>query len=441
MRLRRCALSVLSHSFFNRAPALTHSPLRTLGIIFSLWLLVFTAASQTIIVTPILPIIGDALRVPEAHWGWLITVYSISLAIAALVMGPVSDRIGRRRILLLGSGALAIALALHGLVSSFSTMLAARALAGACGGMLSGAAVSYVGDYFPYERRGWATGWVMSGIPFGIVIGVPLGRVLAAGLGYLTPFIAFAGLMAVAFVLILLVVPQPDVDTEQSRMTFLGTIEGYVKLLAKPDVLAASLTFFLMYLGLSLLVVYLPEWLTNQFALEVSLFGKPFQAFGLDIDFIATLFLVGGLAGVIAGPLAGSASDTLGRKPLILVSCVGLVFVTLALTYVVTERWVAYPIYIGIMMLFSMRMSPLQALLTAIVPASQRGSFLSLTIAIGQMGTALGAVVAGLLYAGGGYRTTTFASAGTGVLLAWLVWRFLPEPTQDAVHEPEAVVV
>ncbi|MDX1438618.1 MAG: MFS transporter [Rubricoccaceae bacterium] len=401
--------------------------------------MVFTAASQTIIVTPILPIIGDALNVPEARWGRLITVYSIALAVAALVMGPVSDRIGRRRILLIGSGSLTIALALHGLVSSFESLLAARALAGACGGVLSGAAVAYVGDYFPYERRGWATGLVMSGIPFGLVIGVPLGRVLAAGLGFLTPFLSFAALMGVAFVLILLVVPQPDVDSEKSRMTFRGTVAGYGRLIVKPDVLVASLTYFLMYLGLSLLVVYLPEWLTAQFALEITIFGRPLTMFGLDIDLIAAVFLVGGFAGVFAGPIAGSVSDTMGRKPLILASCIGLVIVTLALTYVVTERWLAYPAYILIMMLFAMRMSPLQALLTAIVPAHQRGSFMSLTIAIGQTGTAIGAFVAGFLYAGAGYRTTTFASAATVLVLAVLVWRFLPEPTEDAVRVPEEV--
>ena len=68
------------------------TPLRTYGIIFSLWLMVFTAASQTIIVTPILPIIGDALDVPDALRGLLITVYSLALAVAAVVMGPISDR-------------------------------------------------------------------------------------------------------------------------------------------------------------------------------------------------------------------------------------------------------------------------------------------------------------------------------------------------------------
>ncbi|NNF58520.1 MAG: MFS transporter [Rhodothermaceae bacterium] len=394
--------------------------------------MVFTAASQTIIVTPILPVIGTELGVPASRLGLLISVYSWVLAFAALVMGPVSDRVGRRRVLLFGSGALVIALALHGLADSFGALLGMRILAGAGGGMLSGAAVSYVGDYFSYERRGWATGWVMSGVPFGLVIGIPLGRILAVGFGFRTPFVAFSAVMAVAFVLILTVVPQPDVERESKRMTVAGTLKRYAGLLGQRDALTAAATYFLMYFGLGLLVVYLPQWLTEQFPLEIALFGKPLTLFGLPVDFIATLFGVGGLISVIASPMAGTLSDRIGRKPLILASCIGLALVTVLVTYLVTVRWRAYPLYMAIMLLFAMRMTPLQALLTALVPARQRGTLLSLTIAVGQIGTGLGASLGGILYASSGYRMTTMASAASIVLMALLVWRFLPEPTADA---------
>ncbi len=402
--------------------------------------MVFTAASQTIIITPILPIIGDALAIPESLRGTLVTVYSFALAIAAVVMGPISDRIGRRRVLLIGSGALAAMLALHGLVQTYTGMLIVRALAGAAGGMLSGAAVSYVGDYFPYERRGWATGWVMSGVAFGLVIGIPLGRVLAAAAGFRLPFLAFAVLMTVAFVLIWQVVPQPNVEMESDKMTILGTLRRYRDLLGVASVRAASATYFLMYFSLSLLVIYLPQWLTANFPLEVFLFGKPLAIGDVPIDFIATLFLVGGMVSVMVGPWAGTLSDRIGRKPLILVSCFGLSVVTALVTYAVVERWVAYPLYVAIMGLFSMRMSPLQALLTALVPDKLRGTLLSLTIAIGQIGTGLGASLAGVTYAGMGYRPTTWLSAIVILLMAALVWRFLPEPGTPDAEEAQATV-
>jgi predicted MFS family arabinose efflux permease len=311
-------------------------------------------------------------------------------------------------------------------------LLAMRVLAGAGGGMLSGAAVSFVGDYFPYARRGWATGWVMSGIPFGLVLGIPVGRVLAVAFDFRTPFLVFAGVMAVAFVLVLTVVPQPDVERE-GRLSLRDALLRYPRLLGQRDAVVASATYFLMYLSLGLLVVYLPQWLTAHFPLGVEVFGRPLRLFGMDVDFIATLFLVGGAASVLTGPAAGSLSDRIGRKPLILASCFGLALVTLALTYVVVERWVAYPLYIGIMVLFGMRMTPLQALLTALVPGRQRGSLLALAIAVGQIGTAIGAAAGGVLYDSAGYRVNTLVSAATILVMAALVWRALPEPVAEPV--------
>ncbi|NNF11853.1 MAG: MFS transporter, partial [Gemmatimonadetes bacterium] len=125
------------------------------------------------ILSPILPMIGDQLDIADAVLGTLVSVYSLMVGIFAILAGPVSDKIGRRRILLLGCGAMTVALSLHGFVSGYASFLLVRMFAGCAGGILSGAAVSYIGDYFPYERRGWATGWVMSGAAVGQIIGIP----------------------------------------------------------------------------------------------------------------------------------------------------------------------------------------------------------------------------------------------------------------------------
>ncbi|MFT5145059.1 MAG: putative MFS family arabinose efflux permease, partial [Thalassolituus oleivorans] len=121
-------------------------------VLFGLWLMVFSASSQVIIISPILPRIGEALAVPEARLGWLITSYAVMLSVFALIVGPISDRVGRRRVLLVGCGCMALALGLHTVADSFTSLLVVRGAAGAAGGMLTGGAVSYVGDYFPYER-------------------------------------------------------------------------------------------------------------------------------------------------------------------------------------------------------------------------------------------------------------------------------------------------
>ena len=163
-----------------------------LTVIAALWLMVLASSSQVMIIAPILPRIGDALQVPEALQGTLITGYAVALSGMAIIAGPISDRIGRRRILLYGTGAMSVALCLHPLSNSFATLLGARVLAGLAGGILTGSAVSFVGDYFPYERRGWASGWVMSGFAVGQIAGVPAGTILAGAYGYRAPFLLFA---------------------------------------------------------------------------------------------------------------------------------------------------------------------------------------------------------------------------------------------------------
>ena len=69
--------------------------------------MMFSASSQVMIMAPILPEIGSQLNVPEAVQGTLVTSYAVFAGIRALIVGPISDKIGRRLILIAGTGAMA----------------------------------------------------------------------------------------------------------------------------------------------------------------------------------------------------------------------------------------------------------------------------------------------------------------------------------------------
>lgn len=92
-------------------------------ILFALWLLIFSASSQIIIIAPILPVIGEQLSMPESLQGVLVTSYAVMVGIFALVIGPISDKVGRRRVLLVGTLSMAIALSLHGLAQTWQQLL------------------------------------------------------------------------------------------------------------------------------------------------------------------------------------------------------------------------------------------------------------------------------------------------------------------------------
>lgn len=376
--------------------------------------MVFSASSQVMIVAPILKGIGEALAVEQALLGTLVTAYAVFLSVFALITGPISDRLGRRTVLLMGSGSMAVMLYLHGLADSYASLLTVRAMAGASGGMLSGAAVAYVGDYFPYHRRGWANGWVMSGIAFGQIVGIPIGTLIADAMGFRWPFLLFGIVMTCSTFMIWRFVPQPDVELDPQPLSVARAVRNYGRLLQNSEILAGTAAYFLMFFSVGLYIIYLPTWLE--------------ETIGVGGEAIASLFFVGGIANVVAGPAAGRLSDTIGRKPIIILSCVGLGAAMLLTTVLVTSMWIAYILFGTAMVLVGMRISPLQSLMSELVTAERRGILMSMAVGIGQVGIGISGAVAGFVYTGAGFFSSTAIAAGAIVLMALLVRQFLPEP-------------
>ena len=253
-------------------------------ILFALWLMMFSASSQVMIMAPILPSIGKALGIPDLYQGTLVSAYAIVAGVCALIMGPISDRIGRRRILVIGTGSMSVFLFLHLLAFDYYSLLVARGLAGVAGGMLTGVSTAYVGDYFPSEKRGWANGWVMTGIAAGQVMGIPIGTVLSDWYGYYAPFVFFAAPMFLSFLVTIAAVPQPVVDRMQDPLTVRGAARTYVTMLSQAPTNYASAAYAMMFVSIAFYVIYLFTWLES--------------SFGVSGSEIATLFMVGGVASV-----------------------------------------------------------------------------------------------------------------------------------------------
>ncbi|MBU2913782.1 MFS transporter [Reichenbachiella agariperforans] len=383
-------------------------------VLFSLWLLMFSSSSQFFIMSPILSQIGEQLTIPEQWLGTLITAYAISLAIMALMIGPISDRYGRRKILLVGCGSSAIVLLLHPLAYNYYSLLTLRILAGLAGGVLAGSCVAYVGDYFSIGRRGWANGIVATGSAAGQIIGIPMGTLLSGWIGFYAPFQFFGVMIAIAFVVILIKLPQPILPNQNCKTGVFQASRDYLKLLREPGVKSIAMGYILSFFSISIFIVYFPTWLENSFR--------------IDNYEIAILFLIGGIATVLAGPISGRLSDKRGRGQIIVLTNLILAIALPISVFVLNQHYVFYPVVFFVIMVFIVaRRVPFQTLAGDIVQDQHRGRMMSLTLSIGQIGMALGSGLAGLVYTQIGFIGNAVFAAIACFTMAIIIQRYFPD--------------
>jgi MFS transporter, DHA1 family, tetracycline resistance protein len=156
------------------------------------------------VILPALPLYAAELGASGAVVGVLLTSYSVMQFLSAPVLGRLSDHYGRRPVLLVALAGSTVSLALTGLAHSLWLLLAARAVAGACGGSI-GVGQAFAIDLAGPAQRTKALGRVGAAVGFAFVVGPALGAALApfgfAASAFIAAALAGANLAAAALVL------------------------------------------------------------------------------------------------------------------------------------------------------------------------------------------------------------------------------------------------
>src|SRR5262245_9436607 len=161
------------------------------------------------IILPSLPLHAAGLGGGGVWVGALLTAYAAAQFLAAPVLGTLSDRYGRRRLLLLSLVGSVISLTVTGLAGSLWLLLLARIVAGGFGGATA-VGQAYVVDLSTVRHRTRSLGLVGASIGLGFVFGPAIGAGLAdAGIGFAGTCYTAAGIAAANVMLGLLVLPGP----------------------------------------------------------------------------------------------------------------------------------------------------------------------------------------------------------------------------------------
>ena len=263
------------------------------------------------IIIPLLPFYAETFGASPLMIGLLFAVFSLCQLVAAPALGDLSDRYGRRPVLIFSLAGTVVSFAMLAVAHSIAMLFAARIVDGLSGGNIS-TARAYVADITEPKDRARAYGIIGAAFGLGFILGPALSGILS-GISYTAPIWAAAGLTLVATVMAWLWLP----ETVHRAQAGAGNPFSYLPDLLQRAPVRRILTIDFMY------------WFAfATFQTTFSLFVA--RRFGFGVSKTAYFFAAFGLLGaLIQGGCIRPVVKRLGEKPTFLMGlgfgAVGLV--------------------------------------------------------------------------------------------------------------------
>ena len=276
------------------------------------------------IAMPVLPFYVESLGGRGVHYGLLIASYGVMQLIFAPVWGSLSDKYGRKPILLVGLIGLGMAMSLFALANKLWMLYAAQMLSGGLSSATLPAAQAYVGDSTTQEERGGAMGKIGGAIGLGIVLGPGIGGLLAHW-SIATPFLTASGFCLLTFMIILVWLPE-SLPKENRCKTI--DIE-FMKIKGLWQVISTSIGFGLVVAFMAIFSQVLFSSIFGLYALEKFSYGP---------EQVGTILMVMGIMYALAqGLMVGPITKRFGEEKVIssalIGTALGFILILLANTF------------------------------------------------------------------------------------------------------------
>lgn len=381
------------------------------------------------LVIPLLPFYALRFAASPQQVTALLAIYSLMQLFAAPFWGRLSDRIGRRPVLMVSMAASVAAYFWIGSAGELWMLFAARALAGACAGNIA-AAQAYIADITKPEDRAKGMGLIGAAFGLGFIIGPALGGVLAgnnpATADVETPAWVAAGLSFFAFCGVVMLLRESfPADQRGRRGPTRNRLLAILEVLGRPVLSRLILIFFLVILAFAGMESTFALWAIGQFGWGPRQVGYVFSYVGF-----VSATLQGGLIGRLTGAfgeerllLCGLA--LIGAGLLVLPFSQGLAVLALAVT--------ALALGMGLMQ------PSLTSLISRRAGREEQGEVMGVSQSVGSLSRVLGPAAAGFFFGEFGRDAAFFWGAVLVAAALFVAVKLIggPGATRLAAVEPD----
>ena len=360
------------------------------------------------IVIPVLPLYAERFQASPLVIGLLLGVYSLMQCIFAPILGRLSDRVGRRPVLLLSVIGTSLGFLLMGFANSLWLLFVARIIDGVTGGNLS-TAQAYIADVTPPEQRSRGMGLIGAAFGLGFIFGPAIGGLLSH-VSLAAPFLFAAGLAAVNAVAIYVFLPESLPPERRSQPHQRAPLSAVVRQATQRPLGIILAAYFFATVSFSLLTATYALFTERRFGYSAAQTGYIFAGQGL-------------LGAVIQGGLLGWLVKTFGDKRLVIT---GTILLGLSL-FVLPRSWTTPMLLLvttGVAIGHSLVLAPLNGLASKSVGGTLQGRVLGLMQSAASFARIVGPVLGGwllnydLVHFAGAFGRSPYAAGGAIALVA-----------------------
>ena len=387
--------------------------MRDISAVPTLFLIVVVDLIGFGLVIPLLPFYAVRFSASPQLVTALLAVYSLMALLSAPIWGRLSDRIGRRPVLMSSLVAGALAYLWMSAAEALWMLFAARSLAGICAGNIA-AAQAYIADVTTPENRAKGMGVIGAAFGLGFIIGPALGGFLAgndsASADLTTPALVAAALSGVALLGVVFLLPESRPPEARQITPARSRLAAILGALHRPVLSRLILIFFLVILAFSGMESTFALWAMRQF--------------GWGPSQVAYVFAyVGVLSAILQGGMIGRLSRRFGEERLLLV---GLALIGVGLLALPAARWL--PLLAFVLATLAVGLGLVQPSLNSLISRragrEEQGEVLGVSQSVGSLARVLGPLAAGFLFAEFG-RGAPYLWGAALVAAAWLLTMLL----------------